>query len=138
MSASLRKNEEEQQAAPADKASRPDIQEILVRMLIGMLINYVTRRLRNRQEASHERRRAVKKMDKLAKKGKKIPAGLKKQATEGLSNRQKEKVARSFEKKAATAKGKKAKESKKKGRKLFWLLVIVAAAGLAVKSATRK
>lgn len=137
MTVSLRKNAEEPPAAPVEKNSKPDIYDIVVRMLIGMLINYITRKLRGRQDSSHDRKKAAKKVDKLSGKGKKIPVSLQKEATAGLSSRQKSKVVKSAEKKAAAAKSKKNRKGHK-GHKLFWFLVIAAALGLAIRNATQK
>jgi hypothetical protein len=132
MTVSLRSD---QPGAPGEKASKPDIYDILTRMLIGLVINYVTKRLRSRQDIAHERRVAARKMEKLAGKGKKVPEELVEQATAGLSKREQKKVAA---KAAAKGKKKAKKKAKKKSHKLLWIIAIAAAVAVAVKAVGKR
>lgn len=124
MAVSLRRTSEEQ--APGKK---PDITEIVVRMLIGVLVNYLSRKLKDHFAEGKERKKAQRGVAKLAKKGKEVPEELKKEAVSGLSRHQKKKLAKKGKKKAA-----KAKKKGKKGRKLLMLLII---GGVAVALAMR-
>jgi hypothetical protein len=141
MPVSLRKNADAQPQAPLEKAPKRDIYDIVIRMVIAFVMNMVTRKLRARQEESHARKAAIKKMAKLAKKGKDIPPDLKKEALAGLSRHKKQKIAAVVEKKAGevkAGKGKKGKKEKKKHHKLVWLVAIVVAIALVAKAAGKK
>jgi hypothetical protein len=142
MTVSLRRNAAEQPQAPAGKASKPDIYDIVVRMVIGLLVNYITRRLHAHQDISHDRKVASRKMEKLAKKGKDAPADLKEQAVAGMSKRQQKKFAAELAKKGAGGKKKvkkKGKMAKKKsGGKLRWIIAIAIVVAVAVKVAAKK
>jgi|GEM_PF-1228021 hypothetical protein len=138
MPVSLRKTAEEQPQAPLKKAPQRDITDIVVRMLIGIVINYVTRTLRKRSELAKSRKQAARKMEKLAKKGKEIPSDVKEDALAGMSRRKKKKAMEAAKKAAAKKKGKKGKKAKKKGHKLVWLLALVAIGVLVAKAAGKK
>lgn len=135
MPVSLRKNAEESPQAPLQKDPRKDIYDMAVRMLIGILMNYIAKKLRGRGELARERKEAARKVEKLRKKGKEVPPKLEEKALAGLSRGQKKKVAKAQQKVAA--KGKKAKKSKKRG-KLVWLAVFAAAIVLVARAAAKK
>lgn len=138
MPVSLRRNAEEQPQAPLEKDPRKDIYDIVVRMVIGLLINFVARKLRSRGELARDRKEAARKVEKLRKKGKEIPEKLEEKATAGLSRAQKKKLAKAAEKeKGKAAKAKKAKKSKRKG-KLLMLVAAIAAIALVARAVTRK
>ena len=137
MTASLRKDAEEEPQAPLHHKPKPDIYDMLARMLIGFLVNYLTRKIRQKSDASGSRKKAAKKMGKLAKKGKEIPPEVKEEALAGLSRHKKKKVLAAGAKKAARAKGRKEKKKKKRG-KLFWVVAIAIVIGLAVRAANKK
>lgn len=131
MPVSLRRTAEEQPQAPLQKAPKRDITDIVVRMVIGLLINYVTRRLRKRQESVKARKQASRKMEKLVKKGKEIPPDLKEDALAGMSRRKKKKAVEAAKKAAA-------KKGKKKGHKLFWLIALIVVGALVARAAGAK
>jgi len=135
MTASLSKDAQDEPRAPRH-APKPDIYDMLARMLIGFLVNYLTRKIRKHSESVGSRKKAAKKMGKLAKKGKEIPPDLKKEALSGLSKRKQKKVVAAGAKKAKK-KGGKGKKKKKMG-KLVWLIAIGIAIALAVKASSKK
>jgi hypothetical protein len=139
MTVSLRRNADEKPQAPLQKDPRKDIYDIIARMLLGIAMNYITRKLRGRQELARARKDAARKVQKLQKKGKEIPAELEKEAVTGLSRHKQKQLAKSIEKKASrkTMKGKAKKDKKKKG-KLVWLVAIVVAIVLVAKAAGKK
>jgi hypothetical protein len=142
MSVSLRKSSGEEPQAPLQKTPQRDIYDIVVKIAVSMLMNFIARRLRSRQELSKARKQAQRKVEKLQKKGKEIPTTLEKDALAGLSRGQKKKLAKAAEKKAAkkskkSKKGKKGKKGKKH-HKLVWLLVLVAGIAIAVKTTAKK
>jgi hypothetical protein len=134
MPVSLRRTGEEQPQAPLQKAPKRDLTDIVVRMVIGLVINYVTRRLRKRQELVKARKLAARKVEKLAKKGKEIPRDLKEEAFAGLSRRKKKKAAEAARKAASAKKGKKGKKS----HKLVWVLALAVVIALIAKAAGKK
>jgi hypothetical protein len=140
MAVSLHRNSADQPQAPTAKVSKPDIYDILARMLIGLAVNFITRKLRMHQEHAHDRKVAARKLEKLAKKGKEAPSDLKEQAVAGLSKRQQKKFAKELARKKAAKGKKKGKESKKKkkGGKLRWVFVLAIAIALVVKAAAGK
>src|SRR5659263_613175 len=101
MTASLRKDAEQEPQAPQQHKPKPDIYDMLARMLIGFLVNYLTGKIRQKSETKGSRKKAAKKMGKMAKKGKEIPPELKSEALAGLSKRKGKKVMAAGAKKAA-------------------------------------
>jgi hypothetical protein len=141
MPVSLRKSPGEEPKAPLEKAPQKDIYDIVMRIAVSMLMNFIARRLRARSEVARTRKQAQRKVEKLQKKGKEIPTSLAKDAKAGLSRGQKKKLAKAAEKKAAKkAKGKKGKKAEKgkKHHRLVWLFIIAAGIAFAVKAATGK
>lgn len=139
MAISMRKNEEGLPQTPLSKPASRDITEIAVRMLIGLLMNYITKRLRKSRSKAQNRKEAVRKIAKLEKKGKEVPEDLQKAAVEGLGHHQKKKLAKADARKAAKGKkAKKARKGKKKKHRLVWLVIIAAAIAVAVKAAGKK
>ncbi len=147
MPVSLRKNDDKSPQVPQQKEPRKDIYEIAVRMLLGFLMNYLTRRLRLRSELARERKQAARRADKLRRKGKEVPPELEEKSVAGLSRARRKKIARARDKAAGQdAAGAKARKSKKAGRskkarkrsRLAWLLLFVAVIAIAVKAAGKK
>ncbi|MHB8896136.1 MAG: hypothetical protein ACYC99_13305 [Candidatus Geothermincolia bacterium] len=138
MTVSLRRNAEDQPQAPLQKDPKRDIYDIIVRMLIGLVMNYITRRLRGKQDLARARKDAARKMQKLAKKGKEIPKDLEKEAVAGLSRGKQKKLAKAAEKKEARVSKKGKDKKKKKGHKLLWMVAVVVAIALAVKVKGKK
>ena len=139
MPVSRSSSDEVQPQAPLSKAPQRDIYDIVVRMVIGLVMNYVTRRLRRRQQEAKARKEAGRRIAKLAKKGKEIPPDLKKDSLAGLSRGKKKKLVKKGVKvasKKGKGKGKKAKKGKK--GKLLWLAAIVVVIVVVVKSAGKK
>ena len=135
MTASLRKDTELEPQAPQRHKPKPDIYDMLARMLVGFLMNYLARKIREKATAGGSRKKAAKKMGKLAKKGKEIPDDLKSEAMEGLGKRKTKKIIKAGAKKAAKKKGRKEKKKKKgKKGKLFLLVAIAIGIALAVKA----
>jgi cytochrome c-type biogenesis protein CcmH/NrfG len=102
------------------------IQEMLLRMAIGMAINFIGRQIKKKREFRNERKKAERKVAKLQRKGREVPGELSEKATAGLSRREKKKLAR------------KAGKKKKRGRKVLFLLMVVAGIVVAVKVAGSK
>lgn len=105
-------------------ASHKDIQEMLLKMAIGLAINFIGRQIKKRQEFKHERKKAGRKVARLQRKGKEVPLELAEEATRGLSRREKKKLA-----------GKAKKKKKKRVRKVAFLLLVIVGIAVAVKAA---
>ena len=103
---------------------RRDVYDIVIRALVGMLINFAVGRLKKKQELKTERKKAGRKIAKLAKKGEEIPEELRKEAASGLSRRKKKKHAR------------KAGNARKKKR--LWIIVAIAIAVALVVRSSKK
>ena len=103
---------------------RRDIYDMVLRALIGMLINFAVGRIKKKQELKKESKKAARQVAKLEKKGEEIPDELLREVERGLSRRQKKQYAR------------KAKKAPKKKR--LWIIAAIAiAVALVVKSAKK-
>lgn len=122
----MRKKREEPAEGP-EQAAKPDMYEIVARMLVTLLMSYLARRLRGRGAPGREGRKARRKVAKLAKKGKEIPEDLRKEAIKGVGLRKKMKVSSSAKAAARAAREKPKGKPKKKKHRLLWLIVIVTA-----------
>lgn len=145
MTVSLRRNADDQPEKPLEKAPQRDIYDIIARMLIGMVMNYIARRLRRRSELVRNRKNAARKALKLQKKGKEVPEDLRKESLAGLSRRKQKKMSLSegekVKGKALSSKDKKKskkKNKKKKRGRFLWLVAIAIAVAVAVKAAGKK
>jgi len=126
MAVSMRKKREEPAQGP-ERAAKPDVYEIVARMLATLLVSYLARRLRGRGAAGREGRKARRRVAKLARKGREIPEDLRKEAMKGAGLRKKRKVSSSA-KAAAKAAGEKPKgKPKKKKHRILWMIVIATA-----------
>jgi hypothetical protein len=121
MAMPMRKKADEPGAAMESKG-RQDIYEVIARLLVTFLMNYLARKLRQKGAAGREGRKARRKVGKLAKKGKVVPEDLRKEAMQGVSLRKKRKV--SSKAKAAKAKAEEKPAKKKKKHRLLWLILI--------------
>jgi len=117
---------ESQVTVEAEEIQKPgrDVYDIVMRALIGMLINFVIGRLKKKQGLKKERKKAGRQIEKLAKKGKEIPEELRKEAASGLSRRKKKKHAR--------------KAGKARKKKRLWIIVAIAIAVALVVKSTKK
>ena len=106
------------------EAPHRGIQEMLLRMVIGLAINFIGRQIKKRQEFKRERKRAERKVARLQRKGKEVPLELAEEATLGLSRREKKKLAKKAKKK-----------KKKRGRRILLLLLVIVGVAVAVKAA---
>jgi len=120
--------------------AKPDINEMIARMLVGLLINYIAKRIRNRRSKQKDTLKARKKMGKLAAKGKDIPAELKETATGDLGFCKKRKLNKKMRNKMRKVMKKKAKkqEKGKKGHKGLLLLLIIGIAVAVMASRAKK
>jgi hypothetical protein len=109
--------------------SQSDIQNMVLRLAIGLLFNYLTKKLNEKQK----QKKAMRKAGRLTGKGKKIPPELKEEIEQGLSRREKKKFAEKAEKVKAGRKATKVKEKRKKHR-LLLALVLLAGAVLLVRA----
>lgn len=128
MAISLRKAGSGEAAQP-----RKDIYETLLRMALGLLANYMLRRFRVKQELKGKRRKAQRKVAKLASKGREVASELKEESVKGMGSREKKKLLKKGKKKAA-----KMKAAKKKGKKRLILLIAVAIIVAAAVRASKK
>ena len=120
---------ESEEHTPA-KETKGGIQDVLIRMAVGLVINLIARKVKQRQS----RKKAAHKAEKLARKGKKIPADLQTDMVKGLSRRARRKLASEAEQNVTPVENKKAKkrEKAKKKSKIRKLARLVALAVLVV------
>ena len=130
MAVSLKKKSGEE-----TKKANSDIYEMVLRVMLGLLVNFIGGRLRKKRELKKERQKAQRQAGKLAARGKEVPEELKKEAVSGLSRREKKKLAKKGKKKAAKKAGKDKKKGKKK--KVFLLLLIVVGIVLAARARSK-
>lgn len=107
-------------------AHQRDIQEMVLKMLVGLVINFIGRQIKKRQGFKQERKKAERKVARLQRKGREVPQELAEEATRGLSRREKKKLAKKAKKK-----------KKKRGRKILFLLLVIAGIAVAVKAANK-
>ena len=118
MAIPLRRSEGESQEP---KPAHGELYEVALRFLLGLALNFIGKRFKKRKAAKKERQKAAREVAKLAKKGREIPPELKKEATKGLSRRDKKKAAKKAKKKA-------------RRRRVCFLLVVIAALVLAYRA----
>lgn len=106
-----------------------DIRNMLIKMAISLLVNYMTRRFRRGQE----RKKVLARVEKLQKKGKKVPADLLEEAESTLGKRGMKKAREAAGKAAASKKAAK-KKSRRRVRRLFLLLLLAGAAAAAARA----
>ena len=120
------------------EGAKGGIQDVMIRMALGVVVNLIARKVKQRQA----RKKAARKVEKLARKGKKIPSGLQKDMVKGLGRRARRKVTEKAEREGITMSKKKAEkkaengeEAKKKGKigKLLRLVILVVAVVLVVR-----
>jgi len=108
----------------AESDGKKDVYEVIARLLVTLLMNYLARKLRQKGAAGREGRKARRKVAKLSKKGKAVPEDVRKEAMQGVSLRKKMKVSSKAKAAKAKAEEKPAKKKKKKHHHLLWLILI--------------
>lgn len=104
-----------------------DIRNMIIKMALSLLFNFLAKQLRQKQE----RKKVVARVEKLQKKGKKVPAELMEEARTGMGRRAAKKALRD-----AARKAEKKKKSRRRLRRLLLLLLLAGAA--AAYRASRK
>lgn len=122
MAISLRK-------AGSGEAAKPkkELYETILRMVLGLVANFMLRKFKEKQEIKRERHKAQRKVAKLASKGREVPSELKEESVKGLGRREKKKLLKKAKKKA-----------RKKGkRRLVWLLAAAIVVAVAVRASKK-
>lgn len=112
-----------------------NLAEIALRVVLGLVMNFLARRIKQKSRLKADRRKAMRKVEKLARKGREVPEELKEAAWGDLPRREKKKLARKAAKKA---KKKARKAGRKRGHKLLFLLLLVAGVAVAVSRMNKK